>query len=99
MTERCCTSQGEDTHIPRDGADGRWGTGALGQAGACSLKGWLTAVLQKCQSYVANASSTLRKKKKKSNSRFQCDTYQFSNAVTKLTHQTRCVTPLGERPH
>ena len=64
MTERCCTSQGEDTHTPRDGADGRWGTGALGQAGACSLKGWLTAVLQKCQSYVANASSTLRKKKK-----------------------------------
>ena len=35
---------------------------------------------------------------KKSKSRFQCDTYQFSDAVTKLTHQTRC-TPLGERPH
>ena len=38
------------------------------------------------------------KGKKKSKSRFQCDTYQFSDAVTKLTHQTRCA-PLGERPH
>lgn len=82
--------QREDTHTPRAGADGRWGTGALqGKPGMPPQRAGQLLFLQEmpvlcCQCF------QYFKEEKNPNLDFS-DTYQFSDAVMKLTHRSKDV--------